>query len=460
MLALMPRCSACVLCGKAIHGRGRIDRIYCSASCRTLAWRARCGDRWAGRRKSRPPQPGSYVARSALPLLAVHMKAELEAAKQRIEELEAQLGGDDAPMGTVAGVGVTAAGAVGLLVALKKRLGRKHQAELARVQAALEAEQKRQQAELAAEREQAALRQAEQERQASMLKQEADQASLRQHATQTVISELKQTVEELHRQHQEDAEQLWRNTWELARLRRDVAQVRAERQAHQNALLEESHLRESLQVQLATTQRQLTATAAEWQMAYGQLEVEAQRLARQQLSTESVNWQTAYGQLEGEAQELARQLDAGSQEHQRQLSAMKSRAAKAETALASLRSEVRQQEREHRAQLEETQMTAARLELESPRERRNAPAALPVKSRKKPLPVEKKGAKKKLPAKKGTVETMLIAAAGAAAGAFAAVHGSSLLGDGDKKRLPLKEVGTYFEVTRVEERKRLPPKPD
>jgi hypothetical protein len=34
-----------VLCGTAIQNAGRIDRIYCSASCRTLAWRTRIGRR-------------------------------------------------------------------------------------------------------------------------------------------------------------------------------------------------------------------------------------------------------------------------------------------------------------------------------------------------------------------------------------------------------------------------------
>lgn len=85
----MPRCSACVLCGDPVEGNGRIDRIYCSASCRTLAWRARIGDRWAGRRKNLPPQPGSYVARRAQPLLAVRRRAELDAAKRQIAKLEA-----------------------------------------------------------------------------------------------------------------------------------------------------------------------------------------------------------------------------------------------------------------------------------------------------------------------------------------------------------------------------------
>ncbi len=35
----------CVLCGDVIQNAGRIDRIYCSASCRTLAWRTRSGRR-------------------------------------------------------------------------------------------------------------------------------------------------------------------------------------------------------------------------------------------------------------------------------------------------------------------------------------------------------------------------------------------------------------------------------
>jgi len=43
MQGLNLRRRECVLCGDAIAGKGRIDRIYCSASCRTLAWRARAG---------------------------------------------------------------------------------------------------------------------------------------------------------------------------------------------------------------------------------------------------------------------------------------------------------------------------------------------------------------------------------------------------------------------------------
>ena len=41
MEGLSLRRRACVLCGEPIVERGRIDRMYCSSSCRTLAWKAR-----------------------------------------------------------------------------------------------------------------------------------------------------------------------------------------------------------------------------------------------------------------------------------------------------------------------------------------------------------------------------------------------------------------------------------
>lgn len=92
MLAVMPRFENCVWCGSPIEGKGRIDRIYCSDSHRVLACRARKGERWKGRRKpGDTPPPGEFIPRSALPLVAVRMKAQLDAALARIAELEAQL---------------------------------------------------------------------------------------------------------------------------------------------------------------------------------------------------------------------------------------------------------------------------------------------------------------------------------------------------------------------------------
>lgn len=82
MLALMPRSIECVLCGHPLAGKGRLERIYCSASCRTLAWRAGAGHRFDGRRQAKLlPQPGDFIARKALPLLAVRMNSELAAAR-------------------------------------------------------------------------------------------------------------------------------------------------------------------------------------------------------------------------------------------------------------------------------------------------------------------------------------------------------------------------------------------
>lgn len=79
----------CVLCGAPIKGKGRIDRIYCSASCRTLAWYERSGRRHYQRRAARVlPSPGDYFPRGTLTQLAMQKEAELLAARQRIAELE------------------------------------------------------------------------------------------------------------------------------------------------------------------------------------------------------------------------------------------------------------------------------------------------------------------------------------------------------------------------------------
>lgn len=92
MLAVMPRFENCVWCGRPIAGKGRIDRIYCSDSHRVQACRARKGERWQGLRKPGDvPPPGEFIPRSALPLVAVRMKAQLDAALARVTELEAQL---------------------------------------------------------------------------------------------------------------------------------------------------------------------------------------------------------------------------------------------------------------------------------------------------------------------------------------------------------------------------------
>jgi hypothetical protein len=58
MRALMPRCRNCVLCGNPIEGTGRIDRLYCSESCCTLAWRWR-----AGKRREEPASAGVMTAK-------------------------------------------------------------------------------------------------------------------------------------------------------------------------------------------------------------------------------------------------------------------------------------------------------------------------------------------------------------------------------------------------------------
>ena len=239
MLALMPRASGCVLCGQTLPGRGRIDRIYCSASCRTLAWRARTGDRYEGRRKRRvPAQPGDYVARKALPLLAVRMKTELDAAKQRIAELEQALGEQREPAPndneTIAGV-AAAVGVAALFAATRTRLSRRHRGELDRIRTAVEKEREHHRAEMAAEREQASRRETDHGQQVEALRVRVERAEQDERAAATSATQAHAIADALRSKLDEAGNEIWRQIFELAKFRTENQQVRAA-----NAHLEET----------------------------------------------------------------------------------------------------------------------------------------------------------------------------------------------------------------------------
>ena len=76
----------CVLCGTAIQNAGRIDRIYCSASCRTLAWRTRIG-----RRPQQVRAAGASIPRmdDVAPLVA-QIEALLRSVRAHTTESETQ----------------------------------------------------------------------------------------------------------------------------------------------------------------------------------------------------------------------------------------------------------------------------------------------------------------------------------------------------------------------------------
>lgn len=85
-LGLRPK--ECVLCGTAIQNTGRIDRIYCSASCRTLAWRTR-----TGRRPQQVRSAGASILRmDEFAQLVSQIEAVLRAARHHTAASEAQHG--------------------------------------------------------------------------------------------------------------------------------------------------------------------------------------------------------------------------------------------------------------------------------------------------------------------------------------------------------------------------------
>ena len=86
MHAILPRQRTCVLCGDPIEGKGRIDRLYCSASCRNLAWRPRAGKR-AGKASTKAPADATR-RRDGLLRQAWGARGELAATRRRIAELD------------------------------------------------------------------------------------------------------------------------------------------------------------------------------------------------------------------------------------------------------------------------------------------------------------------------------------------------------------------------------------
>ena len=452
MAALMPRCSVCVLCGDPIEGRGRIDRIYCSASCRTLAWRARSGDRWAGRRKSLPPQPGSYVARRALPLLAVRMRAELDAAKRRIAELEKKLGERTSGAGhgaaKAAGGAVAAvAGAVAIAAAVEHERNRVQQAERESARAQVAAEAQRPQAELTGEHERAAQREAELRQQVTALTTRVEEASAREAAAAAQVARLRQDEKALHQRLDDESNRIWKMHFELAGLRGAVSDARAQANRNYEAILAESALRQHVEMRLAEASKQRREIAS--QLAS----------VRKQLAGERRDWKKARAQLMQQAgQGTQRQLGSHS-ELQRQLETVLLRAETAEDALKTLKSDAAEQERRYLDAIEKLQ---SRQLPPADDERRRLSGKqddkrLSGKRKRKQLAEGKK--RKQLPAKSGFIEKVGMIAASAAAGGAAVLGLGKLLGDGDRKRLPPKKERPALEVIPVE-RKLLPPKRD
>lgn len=181
---------------------------------------------------------------------------------------------------------------------------------------------------------------------------------------------------------------------------------------------------------------------------------------RKQLAGERRDWKKARAQLMQQAQQgTQRQLGSHS-ELQRQLETVLLRAETAEATVRTLRSEAREQERRYLERIEQLQ----RKQLPPADDERNRLSGkkddkhLPPKKGRKQLPEGKK--RKQLPAKSGFVAKVGMVVAGAAAGGAAMLGLGKLLGPGDRKRLPPKEVGPTFDVIPVVERKRLPPKRD
>lgn len=383
MAVLMPRCSACVLCGDPIPGKGRIDRIYCSASCRTLAWRARSGDRFRGRRKSLPPQPGSYVARRALPLLAVRMRAELEAAKRRVAELEAG-SSEESSAGLAMAVGGAAGGAAGLLLALKWLLPRKQQAMVAQIQAALAEERAQQQVAQATEREEAARRQEAQEQQVIQLRQALVASAQREHQATNAIPILGKSLDDL-RKELGKADQRYADTQrEIDELRWELSETKAESQRHKDRWHEQSKKCEELRSQVAQLdeERRLRnlymSRNVELQRRLNEVTAEANQAARyaQELRASSeANAATAAM--------LLRELNAPQPKPSERLAKMQARAEKAEQALATLRTESEQKAREAREQIEQLSKSLAKVQQSEPEEERKTSDSKGAKRKKK-----------------------------------------------------------------------------
>lgn len=322
MLALMPRVSACVLCGEAIPGRGRIDRIYCSASCRTLAWRARVGDRFDGRRKPRvPAQPGDFVARKALPLLVMRMKAELNAAKRRIAELERAMAQktDDAVADGVEVAGVAAVvGIAALFAALRKRLNRRQRVELDLIRAAIDVEREQQQTELTTERETVAHREAEHGQQMEALSLRIQEAEQREQAAQDDLSRAHQVCAELDAKLDETTGRCWRTIWEAAQLRTAHANALTANMQLQAILTNERHQSQKYQGELLDLIQERDVSMNEMEQAHTALAGRAKG-EQQRLSDENQRLQSRLARLETRARRNQAALGAGHESERQRL---------------------------------------------------------------------------------------------------------------------------------------------
>src|SRR5262245_45860065 len=100
MRALMPRCRNCVLCGNPIEGEGRIDRLYCSESCCTLAWRWRAGKRTDGSASAKAitekQRREVSIERNAIATLHAEVTRVRAKAAKEIKRLQAQLAAERA----------------------------------------------------------------------------------------------------------------------------------------------------------------------------------------------------------------------------------------------------------------------------------------------------------------------------------------------------------------------------
>ncbi len=177
-----------------------------------------------------PAQPGDYVARKALPLLAVRMKTELDAAKQRIAELEQQLGEQREPAPndneTIAGV-AAAVGVAALFAALRMRLNRRQRGELDRIRTAVEKEREQHRTEMAAEREQASRRETEHGQQVEALRVRVERAEQDERAAATSATQASAIADALRIKLDEAGNEIWRQIFELAKFRTENQQVRA-----------------------------------------------------------------------------------------------------------------------------------------------------------------------------------------------------------------------------------------
>jgi len=201
--------------------------------------------------------------------------------------------------------------------------------------------------------------------------------------------------------------------WQVAGVRRELRQALSQGEASNKTLLAEKELSKSLDGQLGGV----------WQ----------------QLGAERQSWQHEHARLTSEVWEARRLLDDNYCDLWGRLSAMQARAETAETALATLQARTERQK-----------------VLVGEPVQRDQPLLAP-EPRKKKKRIKAAAEQKRLPAQASTLETIVMVAGSVVMGGTMALGAKALLGSNDRKRLSAKDVGTYFEVTPVPERKRLPP---